>query len=182
MKLKVRRTNYSDIDSIYHLHTLCFIPTDQWYKSAIKPFLDDGIVIVTEENEMIGVLLQGSITPCNKSFNLDNSQSYKQDVFDPVNEVGEEFFNNNLHMKELYGIVMICVHPDYQCKKLGQKLIEKHFKDNNNSVICLNTRKSNNAIHLYKKMGYEHIAYIRNKYFLPTEDSVFMIKVLEKNE
>jgi len=62
---------------------------------------------------------------------------------------------------------------------LAKKLIEKHWQDNPNKILCLNTRRSNiNAYSLYKKMGYEHIALIKNKYFLPTEDSIFMIKDL----
>jgi ribosomal protein S18 acetylase RimI-like enzyme len=72
---------------------------------------------------------------------------------------------------------MICIDPKYRGKGLAKKLIEKHWKDNNNKLVCLNTRKSNiTAFMLYKSMGYEHIAYIKNKYFLPTEDSIFMIK------
>ena len=56
---------------------------------------------------------------------------------------------------------------------------DKHFKDNSNKTICLNTRRSNiNAYRLYQSMGYNHIAFIKNKYFLPTEDSIFMIKDL----
>jgi ribosomal protein S18 acetylase RimI-like enzyme len=90
---------------------------------------------------------------------------------------------NNLHFKELFGIVMICVDPQYRGKGLAKKIIEKHFQDNSNKVVCLNTRKSNiGAFMLYKSMGYEHVAYIRNKYFLPTEDSVFMIKDLTIKE
>jgi ribosomal protein S18 acetylase RimI-like enzyme len=72
---------------------------------------------------------------------------------------------------------MICIHPKYRGKGLGKKLIEKHFDDNKNMTLCLNTRRSNiNAYQLYKTMGYEQIAFIKNKYFLPSEDSVFMIK------
>jgi ribosomal protein S18 acetylase RimI-like enzyme len=41
------------------------------------------------------------------------------------------------------------------------------------------TRQSNsNAYELYKSMGYIQIAIIKNKYFLPSEDSIFMIKHL----
>jgi ribosomal protein S18 acetylase RimI-like enzyme len=73
---------------------------------------------------------------------------------------------------------MICVDPEFRGKGLAKKLIEKHWQDNpNKNILCLNTRKTNiSAFMLYKLMGYEHIAYIKNKYFLPTEDSIFMIK------
>ena len=74
---------------------------------------------------------------------------------------------------------MICVDPKYRGKGLAKKLIQKHFVDNVNKVVCLNTRRSNiSAYKLYQTMGYDHIAYIKNKYFLPNEDAIFMIKDL----
>jgi ribosomal protein S18 acetylase RimI-like enzyme len=75
--------------------------------------------------------------------------------------------------------MMICIDPKYRSKGLAKKLIQKHFDDNKNKIVCLNTRRSNLcAYKLYQTMGYEHISYIKNKYFLPTEDSIFMIKDL----
>jgi ribosomal protein S18 acetylase RimI-like enzyme len=165
MKLVVRRSTNDDLDLIYNLHKLCFDPSDQWYKSIIMQYLNSGIII-ENKSKIIGVILQGSITP-----------TVSTDIFEYVNDNGELFFNDNMHLKELYGIVMICIHPKYRNKGLAQKLIQKHFDDNNDKLVCLNTRRSNiNAYQLYKKMGYEHIAYIKNKYFLPDEDSIFMIK------
>lgn len=182
MKVRIRRSNQSDLENIYLLHTKCFSQADQWYKSAIRHYLDSGIVVELKESEkIIGVLLQGDITPCNHKFtdDEDNNSLYKEDIFDPVNETGQMLQKNNIHYKELFGIVMICIDPDFRGKGLAKKIIEKHFQDNKNKVVCLNTRKSNiGAFMLYKSMGYDHVAYIRNKYFLPTEDSVFMIKDL----
>jgi len=182
MKVKLRRTNNEDIDSIYELHAKCFIATDQWYKSAIKNYLDTGFVITAQENtKVIGILLQGDIVPCNTKlngeFNLDNE--YKEDIFESVSDNGHLFVKNNLQYTSIKGIVMICIDPEFRGKGLGKKLIDRHFKANSNQVVCLNTRRSNiNAYNLYKKMGYEHIAFIKNKYFLPNEDSIFMIKDL----
>lgn len=196
MKVKIRRTSYDDLDKIYDLHTKCFFTTDQWYKSNIKHYLDKGIVVEKSDNsQIIAVLLQGNITPCNKKIDteqfdynnlyyiednqnkIDNSGDYKEDIFEPVSDTGYYYLKNNLHFNDIYGIVMICVHPDFRGKGLAKKLIEKHFKDNPNKILCLNTRKSNiGAFMLYKSMGYEHIANIKNKYFLPNEDSIFMTK------
>ncbi len=188
MKVKFRRGTQDDLDQVYDLHTKCFVQTDQWYKSAIKHFIDNGILIETGDNKIIGVMLQGPITPCNKKFSsCDESNtdlSYKEDIFDPINQDGKMMLESNLQYKELYGIVMICVDPEYRGKGLAKKLIEKHFIDSkaNNKIVCLNTRRSNfHAFLLYKKMGYEHVAFIRNKYFLPTEDSIFMIKDFGEN-
>lgn len=179
MKVKIRRSSQEDSENIYNLHTKCFSLSDQWYRSAIKQYLDKGIVIEDNNKNIIGVLLQGNITPCNQRFTLENTTEYKEDIFEPVNETGEMFLKNNIHYKDLYGIVMICIDPNYRGKGLAKKLIEKHFQDNKGSVVCLNTRRTNsNAFELYKKMGYEHIAYIKNKYFQPNEDSIFMIKDL----
>jgi ribosomal protein S18 acetylase RimI-like enzyme len=199
MKLLIRRTSPDDLNDIYDLHIKCFSQTDTWYKNNIKNYLDTGIVIV-KDNILIGVLLQGDILPCSnnnnkplsqngstghdiKLFNINENEDYLEnvnsinDIFKPITDNGIIFYNNNIHYKNIYGIVMICIHPKYRKKGLAQKLINKHFDDNINNLICLNTRASNNnAINLYKKMGYEHIGYIKNKYFLPDEDSAFMIK------
>jgi ribosomal protein S18 acetylase RimI-like enzyme len=187
MKVKFRRTTNDDLDGIFILHTKCFSQNDCWYKSAIKNYLHNGIVVeLTDTMELIGVVLQGKITACNQDFTDDVSsqfagdsdmKGYMKDIFEPVNKDGQEFYNNKLHLKELEGIVMICIDTKYRGKGLAKKLIEKHFKDNINKMVCLNTRRSNiNAYQLYKSMGYTHIAFIKNKYFLPTEDSIYMIK------
>ena len=186
MKVRFRRSSQNDIDNVYNLHVKCFSKSDQWYRPVIKHYLDKGIVIETDKKNIVGVLLQGYITPCNTAITaktVDDEEldknNYKEDMFEPITDNGKLFFDNNIHFKELFGIVMICVDPDFRGKGLAKKLIEKHWKDNPNKILCLNTRKSNvNAFMLYKKMGYEHIAYIKNKYFLPTEDSIFMIKDL----
>jgi ribosomal protein S18 acetylase RimI-like enzyme len=174
MKIKLRRSMQSDLEKIYQLHTECFNnSSDHWYRSNIQHYLDNGILVeIKETNTIIGILLQGNITPCNKKMNESIENNY-EDIFEPINETGQKFDP----YKEYYGIVMICIHPNYRGKGLAKKLIDKHFDDNKNIVLCLNTRKSNvNAYQLYKNMGYEHIALIKNKYFFPIEDSIFMIK------
>ena len=187
MKLTFRRGCSSDLDNVYNLHLRCFTPTDCWYKSSIRSYLEKSILIEIEETkQIIGLLLQGFMTPCNKKFNIDDIEfgksDYKEDIFEPINTDGEYFYKNNLQYKPIFGISMICVDSNYRGNGLATKLIEKHFKDNSNKLVCLNTRKSNiNAYRLYQKMGYNHIAFIKNKYFLPTEDSSFMIKDLTKN-
>ena len=185
MKLLIRRTCIDDLENIYNLHIKCFSQTDLWYKNNIQNYLDKGIVITKNDNIIIGVLLQGEIIPCNNnnnnnfSFIKDNLKNEFEDIFEPITDNGITFSNNNLHYKSLYGIVMICIDPKYRKKGLAQQLIKKHFDDNMNNLICLHTRASNiNAINLYIKMGYEHIAFIKNKYFLPNEKSAFMIKYL----
>jgi ribosomal protein S18 acetylase RimI-like enzyme len=207
MKVKFRRGCQYDLEQVYELHTKCFSTSDQWYKSAIKHYLDKGIIVETINKDttkkIIGVLLQGGITVCNQKMDVESvdqqadatnifdyssklpnlntkansNDGYKEDIFEPVTSNGKIFLSKNLHLKELYGIVMICIDPEFRGKGLAKKLIEKHCKDNPSKVLCLNTRRSNiSAFMLYKSMGYEHIAYIKNKYFLPTEDSIFMIK------
>lgn len=186
MKLKIRRGTQDDLDQIYDLHTRCFSSTDCWYKSSIRPYLEKAIVLeLSDTNQIIGVLLQGYIVPCNKKFNVDENENenltdkYKEDIFEPVNKNGELFMEKNIQFKQIYGIMMVCVDPNFRGKGLAKKLIKKHFADNTNKVVCLNTRRSNiNAYKLYQIMGYDHIAYIKNKYFLPSDDAIFMIKDL----
>lgn len=170
----LRRSTQKDLDSIYELHYQCFNNTDTWYKSNIQHYLNNGIVVMIKDtNEIIGVLLQGTMIPCNKKMTIESDKEYNGDIFESINNIGSNFDP----YKEYYGIVMICINQKYRGKGLAQKLIQIHFDDNKNTLLCLNTRRSNiNAYHLYKKMGYEHIAFIKNKYFLPSEDSIFMIK------
>lgn len=168
MKIRIRRSNKDDVDGIYDCHKECFEQGDYWYKSSIQQFVDRSYVIeAVETKKIVGVLLQGPIVPCEMS-EVDN--------FVPVSKTGEIFIENKLHLETNYGITMLCIVPECRGKGLAKKLIELHFKENDNEMLCLNTRASNNAIELYKKMGYEHVATIKDKYYFPTEDSVFMVK------
>lgn len=176
MIVKLRSSNINDIDKIYELQLKCFSSNDTWYKCIISQYINSGIVIEFNDN-IIGVLLEGDIIPCNKKYYFLNTETYKEDIFEPININGNNFLNNNIQYETHYGIVMICIDNNYRNKKLAQKLILAHFNKNINKQICLTTRKSNiNAYNLYLKMGYEHIANIKNKYFLPDEDAIFMIK------
>ena len=179
MKVKLRNTTCIDLDQIYNLHIKCFESNDIWYKYIIKNYLDTGYVIENiENNQIIAVLLQGDIIPCNHAL-FDANANYKPDEFIPETEYGKYFNDNKLYFKSFKGVTMICVDPEYRKKGLAKKLINQHFKDNKNSIVCLNTRKTNiEAYNLYKLMDYEHIGYIKNKYILPDEDSIFMIKKL----
>jgi ribosomal protein S18 acetylase RimI-like enzyme len=168
MKLLLRNTDNSDLIKIFNLQVKCFETSDRWYKSIISQYLDNSIVIETLNKTIIAVLLQGNIIPCDKN-----------DIIIPSSNYGNGFIENNLQFTELFGIVMICVHPRYRRKGLSEKLIKKHFELNKDKLLCLNTRNSNiNAINLYNKMGYLEIGTIKDKYFLPNEDSKFMIKII----
>jgi ribosomal protein S18 acetylase RimI-like enzyme len=76
------------------------------------------------------------------------------------------------------------IKNNYMFHSLNNNGVEKffctcgeHFEVNKSKTLCLNTRLSNiNSISLYKKVGYNHIANIKNYYDYPPEDSVFMIK------
>ena len=73
---------------------------------------------------------------------------------------------------------MLCVDEKFRSKGLAQKLIEKHWQNNPNNFSCVNTRVSNsNAYNLYKKLGYQDIAIIKNNY-VHHSDSIFMVKIL----
>jgi ribosomal protein S18 acetylase RimI-like enzyme len=177
MKIKLRKSKHDDLESIYELHQKCFNESDQWYKSIIAQYLHNGYVLELVNNKIIGVLLQGDITPCNNEASFFcNDENSDSNNFMPTNIDGEEFLNTSKHIKEHYGITMICIDNKYRGKGLAKRLIGIHIKDNPKKLLCLNTRKSNtNAYELYKKMDYQQIALIKNKYFTPNEDSIFMV-------
>jgi ribosomal protein S18 acetylase RimI-like enzyme len=173
VSIKIRKGTPDDLDKMFECHNNCFEQSDRWYKRMMQQSLDDSYVVekveASGEKNIVGLMLQNDITPCDPS-----------DLFEPINEKGENFKENNLHLESLYGITMLCIDPKYRGKGLAQKLINIHFKSNDNKkILCLNTRKSNLAYNLYLKMGYEHIANIKEKYFFPTEDSTFMARVFE---
>lgn len=168
MKIKMRRSNKDDLDGIYDLQNKCFDIGDQWYKSYIIQYLETSFVIEkSDTKELIGVLLQGLIIACN----IDEK-------FITKNKSGEIFKEQKLHFEPTQGITLLCIHPDFRNKGLASKLIDMHFKDHTNELVCLQTRKSNPAYNLYIKHGYEHIATIKDKYYSPTEDSYFMVKTI----
>ena len=161
MKVLIRQSRNDDLENIYNLHIECFKQNDCWYKSAIGNHLNSGIVI-EYENNIIGVLLQGNISICSPD-----------EIYESINDDGNVFEKDIIR----FGIVMICIHPNFRKKGLAKKLINKHFIINKNKLLCLFTRRSNiNAYQLYKNMGYKHIAFIKNKYFLPDEDAILMVK------
>lgn len=171
MRVIIRKSNNADYTNIYDLHKKCFSIPDQWYLPVIRDCSDNGYVIETydkcnDKTKIIGVLLYGKIVPCSE-----------EDVFIGMNEFGKEYCLNKTHLKEMNGITMLCIHPKYRNKGLAQKIIEQYHLDNNDKELCLNTRKTNNAYNLYIKMGYSHVGTIKDKYFLPTEDSLFMYKL-----
>ena len=158
MIVKIRKSNIIDLDNIFILHNLCFSFNDRWYKNAISQYIDNSLVI-EYNNNIIGILLQGNFIP------LTNKEIL-------INKLDNESLN-----KEVYGIVMLCIHPNYRNKGLASKLINIHInldKNHNNFYLC--TRINNtSAIELYKKNGYIHIGNIKDKYYLPAEDGYLMI-------
>ena len=174
MKIQIRKTNNNDLNIINELQHKCFSKTDVWYESAIRNYLSNGLLIelIRDNNtKCVGVLLQGDIQACSTGILGLNG-----DIFEPIGEEGNLFIQNNKHFTNIHGIVMLCIHPKYQKKGLATRLLTYYHSINKNKVLCLNTRTSNvKAIALYRKMGYKHIGNIKEKYFLPTEDSVYMI-------
>lgn len=162
VKLNIRKSKYSDLNQVYELHLKCFDKSDCWYKTIIAQHINNGYVI-ENNNIIIGVLLEGDIIA------LDGNEE-----FQPSNDIGKKFIEDNQQYSKLFGIIMLCVNPEYQKCGLGKKLISKHIQKNK-KLLYLHTRKSNPAQHLYIKMGYKQIGIIKNKYFQPSEDSIFMV-------
>jgi ribosomal protein S18 acetylase RimI-like enzyme len=174
VSIKIRKGTDNDLDSIFECHNRCFLQSDRWYKRIVQQNLTDSYVVEKVEangdKNIIGVMLQNTITACEPS---------EIESFTPLNEEGKTFKDNNLHIEKLYGIVMICIDEKYRGKGLATKLINIHFKSNDDKpILCLNTRKSNPAYNIYLNLGYKHIANIKDKYFFPNEDSCFMVKNL----
>jgi ribosomal protein S18 acetylase RimI-like enzyme len=173
MKVVIRRTTNEDLDAVYDLHQKCFQPSDCWYKSYLRNFMSSGYVLVSvENNKFIGVLLEGDVVAC-----ADGSVDTGMEQFIHDSEMGKYFVKDNKHKVVLHGMVMVCVHPRYRNKGLGGRLIDTFHKDNKNKELYLHTRQSNaNNISVYKSKGYQILGRIKDKYFQPTEDSVFMYR------
>ena len=69
--------------------------------------------------------------------------------------------------------------PWIRPKKFSTKLILTFFEQNKYKTVGLFTEKLNiNVYNLYLKIEFNYIKNIKNKYFNPMEDSIFMIKNL----
>lgn len=170
IKVKIRKAINNDLNNIYECHKQCFEIGDLWYKSIIQQHLNKAYVIETS-SMIIGVMLQGNVFAC------DNSE---KENFIPNDKKNHLHISDDMLTKEFPGIIMLCIHPSYRGKGLAKKLIETHFKLNENNIVAINTRKSNPAYYMYLKMGYELIGSVTEKYYSPTENSYFMIKILNK--
>ena len=178
MNILIRKSHPSDLQQVYELSKKCFLyPLDE---SKIMSYLNNSFVIeIKDSSNIIGVLLQGILISRNPDLINTVDSTYKSDAFTPINSEHKLFLENNIYCKKIYGIAMLCIDENFRSKGLAQKLIEKHWQDNLNKFSCVNTRVSNsNAYNLYKKLGYQDIAIIKNNYLHHDEDSIFMVKIL----
>lgn len=185
MNILIRKSNQSDLQQAYELNKKCF--SNHFSESKIMSYLDDSFVIEKEDKKIIGVLLQGIIISRNPDLINMSDWNYKPDAFTPINDASKLFLENNIYCKNIYGIAILYIDNTFRSMGLAQKLIEKHlqhWKNNTNitnKISCLNVRVSNsNAYNLYKKLGYQDIAIIKNNYIFQDtfEDSIFMVKDL----
>lgn len=74
-------------------------------------------------------------------------------------------------------ILNVAIHPDYQRRGLGRKLVShaiEHAIEAHAGFATLEVRKNNHAaIHLYKKLGFKTLN-IRRKYYADGEDARVM--------
>jgi ribosomal protein S18 acetylase RimI-like enzyme len=165
LSMNIRHTTLVDIEEICELQSSCFESGDTWSRYTYLKYIDNSLVIEID-NKIVSVLIQGHITP----------SGYGK-IFEPVNEVGQKFLDDRKNKQSTFGIALIFTDDSFRKRGLAEMLINKHFELNKNKTLCLNTRISNiNSISLYKKVGYNHIANIKNYYNYPSEDSVFMIR------
>uniref|UniRef100_A0A6C0H8C7 N-acetyltransferase domain-containing protein n=1 Tax=viral metagenome TaxID=1070528 RepID=A0A6C0H8C7_9ZZZZ len=155
MEIILRKSNRNDLDNIYNLHLICFSFGDHWYKNAICNYIDNSLVI-EYNTEIIGVLLQGYFIPIINNDILDKPLNIK-------------------HNDLVYSIVMLCINPNYRNNGLATLLLNEHINQLTQNSY-LNVRKSNiTAIKRYINVGYIIIGLIKNKYYLPVEDSYIMM-------
>jgi ribosomal protein S18 acetylase RimI-like enzyme len=163
--MDIRYTTLADIDEICELQSSCFESGDNWSRYTYLKYIDNSLVIEID-NKIVSVLIQGYITP----------SGYKK-IFEPVNDYGQKFLDDKRNKQSTFGIALIFTDSNFRKRGLAEILINKHFEVNKNKTLCLNTRPNNiNSISLYKKVGYNHIANIKNYYDYPPGDSIFMIK------
>jgi ribosomal protein S18 acetylase RimI-like enzyme len=64
-------------------------------------------------------------------------------------------------------IMQLQIHPDYQDKGLGRKVLEQVMKDAN--VARLSVLKDNPAIHLYHRLGFKIVSEDADEFYLRFE-------------
>lgn len=157
MKIIIRYGLENDITQIDSLQKICFSSSELWNTNIIKQYLEKSWVIECK-GKIIGVLLPGLLMA---TLTLNDC----------------EIIDNSINpTKPIYGIGLICVHPRYRGKGLATKLIEKHKENYVNQPIGLLVREHNDqAIKLYKKMNYKEICIIKDKYYEPIDNGIFMV-------
>lgn len=79
-------------------------------------------------------------------------------------------------------VLNFCVHSDYRKLGIASELLNEviEIADTNNSDICLEVRKSNEAaISIYEKNDFK-VAYVRKNYYENNEDALLMIRKCSK--
>lgn len=66
-------------------------------------------------------------------------------------------------------IMQIQIHPSFQGKGLGRKIIEQVIADSQPKFIALTVLKSNPALNLYQRLGFYITGEDEHEYFMQTE-------------
>lgn len=84
-----------------------------------------------------------------------------------------------------YNLYLIAVHPNFQGKSIGQKMlqyIENHLKNRKERILLIETSglpEFENTVTFYKKNNYEQEAIIR-EFYAKGEDKIIFWKALDK--
>ncbi|AFZ71038.1 ribosomal-protein-alanine acetyltransferase [Caldisphaera lagunensis DSM 15908] len=180
----IRVANEDDIPEVMEVN-LRTLPENYWY-GFYKFVLDrwGDIFLIAELNgKIIGYIMnriEDTRDPVllgkenelshnkEKKKSFDNIMSSLKNVFSESHKVGH--------------VISIAVLPEYRKKGIGTALLKEaisRMKDNYNAEsVYLEVRVSNNdAISLYKKMGFEEVRIIK-EYYRDGEDAYVMVKIL----
>lgn len=155
-KLKIRRMNEDDLQSVKHLESVCGLSF--WSIQDYKVLLNnkDYIPFVAQlSDKIIGFIVARLITIGNSDLSFEASE--------------------NIYEIEVYNIA---VDEKFRKKRIGSKLLDCCFdteKLQGNVIYQLDVRKSNEAaIGFYKKQGFVIKGIRKNFYNNPCEDALFM--------
>ena len=71
--------------------------------------------VIEYNNNIIGILLYGMIVPCDSS-DIDN-----------LEVINNTYKDSDYYIKQINGITMLCIHPDFRNKGLATKLINLYL-------------------------------------------------------
>jgi ribosomal protein S18 acetylase RimI-like enzyme len=152
----IRKANIQDANELYRIHSQCFASGELWDVNSFMRRISDVSVICNDQG-IVGLLAQGR-----------------------VSTLGMRCLSDLYFGMIEFGIITVCVHPDFRRMGYSEELLKHHLESNPDKTSTLTVRCSNEAaIKLYEKYNYVSVGVRENYYSNPIESGFLMKRYLD---